>query len=173
VHEGDVAAIERFKEVGRKLLDEHVLFDVLPDDMVDAEARGRYEVTIDPTVEADVATLLPEGRSRFESPFSVRVSASRSADRDELVLHFVNYNREEPADKTVAGAGIQDEKPIATAEFAADFKAPAGSQARRLEFLAPENDGPREVAFQVEGQRVRVSVPSFLVYGMLRVELAR
>src|SRR5436305_8050427 len=29
VHEGDVGAVERFKRLGRRLLDRHVLFDVL------------------------------------------------------------------------------------------------------------------------------------------------
>ena len=32
VHEGDVAAVGRFKQLGKHLLDAHVLFDVLPDD---------------------------------------------------------------------------------------------------------------------------------------------
>ena len=38
VHDGDVAAVEAFKKVGRDLLDKHVLFDVLPDDLA---APGR------------------------------------------------------------------------------------------------------------------------------------
>src|SRR5262245_17574860 len=33
VHEGDVAAVARFKEIGKRLLDAHVLFDVRPDDL--------------------------------------------------------------------------------------------------------------------------------------------
>jgi hypothetical protein len=32
VHDGDVAAVDRFRELGRRLLDGHVLFDILPDD---------------------------------------------------------------------------------------------------------------------------------------------
>src|SRR5688572_21674053 len=35
VHEGDVTAVARFKELGKRLLDTHVLFDVLPDDRVE------------------------------------------------------------------------------------------------------------------------------------------
>jgi hypothetical protein len=88
-----------------------------------------------------------------------------------LVFHFVNYDREEPADKTVAGAGIQDEKPVAAPEFAADFRVPANFQVKRIEFLTPENEQPVDVAFQNNAQRVQLKVPSFLVYGVLRVEL--
>ena len=37
VHGGDVGPVARFREVGNRLLDEHVLFDVLPDDVATAE----------------------------------------------------------------------------------------------------------------------------------------
>ncbi len=33
VHQGDVASVEAFKKTGRDLLDRHVLFDVIPDDL--------------------------------------------------------------------------------------------------------------------------------------------
>src|SRR5262249_7675784 len=45
VHEGDVAAVDAFKRLGRRLLDEHVLFDVLPDDIaVPARLAGYRQV---------------------------------------------------------------------------------------------------------------------------------
>src|SRR5204862_6156945 len=88
VHEGDVAAVARFKELGKRLLDAHVLFDVLPDDLVTASARRRYPAVFDPG-DPRVSTVrvtehLPSGGSRFDAPASVRVSASRPAKGNEL-----------------------------------------------------------------------------------------
>src|SRR5439155_8422706 len=41
VHEGDVSSVSRFKELGKRLLDAHVLVDVLPDDRATASTRAR------------------------------------------------------------------------------------------------------------------------------------
>src|SRR5207244_1586727 len=99
-----------------------------------------------------------------------RVSASRPGSEpdapagNEITLHFVNYNREEPTDKRSRGSGIRDEKPVAAPPCQVDLKLPenakvgravparrgapgetrpptnnAGlSRVRRVEFLTPE-----------------------------------
>ncbi len=92
VHAGDVTAVEDFKRVGKELLDEHVLFDVLPDDLLTPAKRSEYQLVVDPTRKYELA----EKRSRFDAPWTVRVSASKAANSDEINLHFVNYNRTEP-----------------------------------------------------------------------------
>src|SRR2546427_12591925 len=86
VHEGDLVSVSRFKELGKRLLDQHVLFDVVPDDIV--PRRG------DATVVSNVIDRLPSDLSHFDAPATVRVSASRPANGNELTLHFVNYNRQ-------------------------------------------------------------------------------
>jgi hypothetical protein len=136
---------------------------------------------------------LPSDLSRFEAPTTVRVSASRPAQGSEFTLHFVNYNREEPADKRKSGSGIKDEKPITTPVFAVDLKLPANSpspdrtpQASRLarngqgewhvnrvEFTSPEAEQTRELEFKQVGSRLRFRVPEFLVYGVVRVQLSK
>src|SRR4030095_11041757 len=138
VHEGDVAGVVRFKELGKRLLDAHVLFDVLPDDSA-AEMRARYETIIDPSdarlTANNVIDKLQSALSHFDAPATVRVSASRPADGDEITLHFVNYNREEPADKKNRGSGIKDEKPIAAPPSQADLKLDPKLYAAGVEFL--------------------------------------
>ncbi|MEW6156717.1 MAG: hypothetical protein AB1813_04755, partial [Verrucomicrobiota bacterium] len=123
VHAGEVASVGRFKEWGKRLLDAHVLFDVLPDDRLNSETRAGYDLVIHPSDESlDVAKVLGQVErltSRFQAPTTVRVSASRPATGGELTLHFVNYNRAEPADKSQRGSGIKDEKPLAAAPFSA------------------------------------------------------
>jgi hypothetical protein len=202
VHEVDVAAVARFKELGKRLLDSHVLFDVLPDDRATAAARGRYVATIDSLdarmVATDLMERLPSYLSRFEAPATVRVSASRPGSGPEvrvpkeITLHFVNYNREEPADKRSRGTGITDDRPLATPPFQVELQLPAdfhtpGPRPRsarraergrragsvgRVEFLTPETDQARELEFEQMGAHLRFRIPDFLVYGVVRVELS-
>ena len=118
VHNGDVGPVETFRKLGTRLLDEHVLFDVLPDDAVTSATLAKYRHVVS-TDSPDIASAIDNmKRSRFDLPYTVRVSTSRPADSAELTLHFVNYNREEPArrkdGKPGTGRGITDEKPIAT-----------------------------------------------------------
>ena len=186
-----------------------MLFDVLPDDRgkslalshrIGSEAGARpanYLRVIDPSDTQVAATNVLEPRpsdlSRFEAPTTVRVSASRPAQGNEFTLHFVNYNREEPADKRKSGSGIKDEKPITTPVFAVDFKLPANfaspdrtpqvsSLARngqgewhviRVEFISPEAEQTRELEFKQVGSRLRFRLPEFLVYGVVRVQLSK
>ena len=177
VHEGDVAVVGRFKELGKRLLDAHVLFDVLPDDRITREERKRYAAVIDASDASAVADKimdrLPSRRSHFEAPATVRVSASRPADGNGLTLHFVNYNREVPADKKNPGSGIKDEKPIAAPASDADLNLEGKQRARRVEFLTPEVEQALELKFEQAGARVRFHVPEFLVYGVVRVQFSK
>jgi hypothetical protein len=242
VHEGDLAAVSRFKELGQRLLEAHVLFDVLPDDgrpgvstapsgfqpalsnsgagRTDDQRSARptdfplsrqsglpllsdgsetpsaataragrgmneapYKATIDPSdatiTAANLWQRLPDGLSRFAAPATVRVSASHPAQASEITLHFVNYNREEPADKKNRGAGIKDEKPIAAPPFEVDLRLTQAQRVARVEFLAPEVEPARELPFKevaeahAPGARLRFRVPEFLVYGVVRIHLAK
>jgi hypothetical protein len=177
VHEGDLAAVDRFKELGRHLLDAHVLFDVLPDDRAAASERRRYSAVIDPSdvriTVANVVKGLSPDRSRFDAPATVRVSASHPALGNEITLHFVNYNREEPADKKNRGSGIKDEKPVAAPSGQADFKLGRGMRVARVQFLAPEAEQARELEFEQVGTRLRFRVPEYLVYGVARIQSSK
>jgi hypothetical protein len=174
VHEGDVAAVARFKEMGKALLNGHVLFDILADDRATPTVRSRYEVVIDPFEAGVAATNIMEQLtprvSRFEAPATVRVSASRPASGNEITLHFVNYNRQEPTDKTNRGKGIADEKPIAAAGAEAGLQLPQGFKVQGVEFLTPERDEPHNIQFRQIGERLRFRVPDFLVYGVVRIQ---
>ena len=65
-----------------------------------------YTVEYARAVTIDIMKQLSfSGVSRFEAPATVRVSASRPAFGNEITLHLVNYNREEPKEKKSAGRG--------------------------------------------------------------------
>jgi hypothetical protein len=170
VWEGELDAVARFKEIGARLLDAHVLFDILPDDLAGPEARKRYSAVVEVSASAtNVLSSPPVDRSGFEAPAAVRVSASRPAGIDEITVHFVNYNRQEP-DARKQGAGLKDEKPIATPIIPAGLKLPPGFRVARVEFLTPEQNGGRNLEFEQTNGRLQVRVPSFLVYGVLRIQ---
>jgi hypothetical protein len=176
VHRGEVSGVAAFRKLGQALLDAHVLFDVWPDDSLPPERAARYShvVTVATAAEGVVASL-PQRRSRFAAPQTVRVSASRPAGSDnEIDLHFVNYNRIEPlpgADgRPSSGSGIQDEKPIAASGVSAEIRLPAGATLRSLQFLTPESDRARTIEAKVDDGRARFAVPEFLVYAVVRIE---
>lgn len=175
VHQGNLAAVERFKELGKHLLDAHVLFEVAPDDLNLNKRASRSAAMLDPsdsrlTASAAMAKL-PPSLSRFEAPVTVRVSASRPAKGDEIDLHFVNYNREEPAQRRSPGGGIKDEKPVAAPALRAQFRLPGKARVLRMEFVTPENPDAVALDFEQSGGAVRFEAPSFLVYGVVRAHL--
>lgn len=179
IHQGNMAALTTFKDLGRRLLDAHVLFEVLPDDVADDAVRRRFATVINPSINQREAgaliKALPNGLSSFQAAPTVRVAASRAYAGEAIALHFVNYNREEPADRKSAGNGIKDEKPIATKPFEVEFILPADTRIAGVEFLTPEQDRPIPLEFRQAHGRLSFATPSFLVYGVahLFVEVAR
>jgi hypothetical protein len=177
VHQGRISAVESFRKLGQVLLDGHVLFDVWPDDQFPVERAARYSKVISVADSPDrVLAGLPDRRSTFECPYSVRVSGSRpSLLENEIDVHFVNYNRIEPAPgpdgKPTTGAGIDDEKPLSVSGITADFVLPDGVTLRRAQFITPESTEARPLQAKISNGRVRIDVPAFLVYAVVRLEL--
>jgi hypothetical protein len=176
VHEGDTAAVEAFKRVGKDLLDRHVLFDVLPDDLVEQPRKLGPPVSprllIQPTAKDPLAPL-PEDVSTFTAPRTVRVSASRPAKNrfGEITLHFLNYNRQEPAERRSAGRGIVDEKPLAAKGVTANLRLPPGKRAVSVTAMTPESPEPITISHKSVNGRTSFAVPEFLVYSVVRVAL--
>jgi hypothetical protein len=183
VRDGNVAPVEKFKQLGKAMLDRHILFDVLPSDLVKKATADRYDTTrlvelwdqkFPGKSAAEFADFIPiikrkQPISHFVAPQSVRVSASRPAKGNELTLHFVNYNREEPKEPKSAGGGIKDEKPIAVEGIKADVALPKDFTAKQVEFLTPEATDAVPVPFEQANGRLKLTVPKFLVYGVVRV----
>ena len=171
VHRGDLAALEAFRRLGRQLLDYHILFDIQPDDLAPASRHSAYRRVLDPTAGGPA---LPEdlgGLSRFEAPPTVRVSASRPERGNELDVHFVNYNRREPAQRRSPGSGVADDRPIPIGGVRAVLVLPEGFRANRVHGLSPEVPTAQELPFETKGGRVHFTLPEFLVYQLARIDL--
>lgn len=167
VHDGEVEAIEQFRKLGRKLLDEHILFDVLPDDLLSDEHRKRYKVVLG----VKKNQVLPKGLSHFIAPKTVRVSASQPQKGNGITLHFVNYNRTEPLKKRSPGRGIKDEKPTAVEGIKVDFQLPSGTVLESVSFATPESKEAVAIPFELKGNRAKLTLPKFLVYGIVHLTL--
>jgi hypothetical protein len=177
VHEGDTKVVDLFRKIGQALLEEHVLFDVFPDDHFPAEQAARYAHVVSVADSpATVVAHLPARLSRFEAPNSVRVSASRPAGCDgEIDLHLVNYNRTElppgPDGQPNLGAGVADEKPLAVSHVVATMVLPRGATLQSVRFVTPEQTQEQILDARVFDGRVRFNVPEFLVYGVARIQV--
>ncbi|MFT5523367.1 MAG: hypothetical protein ACI9HK_001313 [Pirellulaceae bacterium] len=170
---GDVRPLERFRTAGQRLLNEHVLFDVLPDDAITPEVTARYQQVVgvleEEVLGEDSLPKLDDKRSRIQAPATVRVSLSRHPERDEFALHLVNYNRTEPAKKRSPGGGIKDEKPIAVEGVQVDLMLGDVSAPKSIEFHTPEQTEPQQLVFKVSAGRVQFTVPKFLVYALVKI----
>ena len=165
---GDLEPLEEFKALGKELLDQQVLFDVVPDDLATPELLGKYRAVL-PRDE------LPGGLSVIDAPEHVRVSANVPEAGGEVDLHFVNYNRVElPVGKNgkrPLGRGVADEHPIPIGGVKVDFAVPEGMRVTAVEVLEPEQWAPQKLRFtrDKEKRRVAFDMPVFRVYSVARV----
>ncbi|MBX9789150.1 MAG: hypothetical protein K2Y37_09565 [Pirellulales bacterium] len=177
VHRGDLAALENFRQLGLALLNEHVLFDVVTDDHPQDELSECYQAVVTARDQPDaVRNRLPQLRSRFTAPTTVRVSASRPAGSDrEIDLHFVNYNRVEPPRETDGTLpiehGIENERPVAVSGIKAELLLPSNARVRAVRFVSPESAESQQIESRMENGRLYFELPEFLVYGVARIEL--
>ncbi|MEO1997099.1 MAG: hypothetical protein ABGZ17_17660 [Planctomycetaceae bacterium] len=176
VHTGDITAVQTFREHGQQLLDQHVLFDVVPDDLWTARPTPGPALVLTTKTPLNLEPARSQTLSRFDAPATVRISATRPQHGQALDVHFVNYNRTEPkpgADgRPSPGGGIQDERPLAVDGIQVDIVMPRGFQAGRVEMLTPESPAPRVLAWHdTTEHRIRFRIPEFLVYAVARIHL--
>ena len=112
---------------------------------------------------------LPDTRSRFAAPPTVRVSVSRPANGNSLHLHLVNYNRTEPKEPRSPGAGIHEERPIATPKIAGDVLLPKDVGAVEAKLFTPEIAEPIAIPVTITDGRAKFEIPSVLVYGVIEL----
>jgi len=170
VHQGDLKPRDAFLTLGRKLLDDHVLFDVIPDDIATSEDLARYKHVLRPSAETSFDAATDPQLSRLTAPQTVRVSVSIPAAAQEWTVHLVNYNRVEPKIPNLAPRNTAGEMPIAVEGIEVDLAFPAGKKLAGVEFLSPEDPEPKRLKAQLVDGRLKFTVPVFLVYGVARVK---
>ena len=146
----------------------------MPDDLVTDELSAEYSQLVS-VEKSDTQTIISNsGYSQFELPYTVRVSATRPANGNGLAVHLVNYNREEPPrgrnGKPSGGRGISDEKPIAVPSSKVRIRLPKGQIVSSVKFLTPESAEKTLLDVRLKSQFLQVTLPKFLVYGVLVIE---
>jgi len=97
------------------------------------------------------------------------VRAHRRPAANEIVLHFVSYNRNEKArSKSVAEA----EAPSATNPTGVRLLFPAGTSVDRVEFATPGAETVVPIEFHQQGDLLEFTVPSFFVHGLVTTRSA-
>jgi hypothetical protein len=171
VHQGDVDAVAKFREVGKQLLDEHVLFDVIPDDLITEQSQDSRP-KVDPRQADWREKLKTERLSEITGSSRVRASLTRPANKShDLTLHLVNYNRIEPRQERSAGRGISDEQPLPSLGATVRLRIPADRKATRVEAATPEAPNRIALPFETTNGTVTFKVPEFLVYSLVRINV--
>jgi len=177
VHAGNLEPLNAFRRDGRALLNQHLLFNVIPDDMTEKVEIGKYKSIIE---YKDGGFALPEdlhtSLSHIQAPDTVRVSASQPDHGGEIDLHFVNYNRVElPRNangRPNPGRGAADENSIPVGGIQVDFVLPENTRVTAVQVIEPEQFNPQRIRFRKVENRVQFSMPVFRVYSVARIMLA-
>jgi len=171
-----VPSLRRLSDEQRRVLENYIraggiLLMSQPAGAPEADTKLRFVrlgVDLEPPAGDDPGDLRDKIRgttrgklSVFRAPWTVQVHADHQPGNRRLLVHFVNYNR----DESQAGK----ELPIACEAVGVDLVLPEGTRTRRVRFLTPEVRGPQRLEFQQIGNRLRFSAPRFLVYGFATV----
>ena len=165
--------MQAFRELGTKLLDEHILFDVLPDDISTPRKLAAYRRVFTTDDAAEQLHLSKASFSQFDAPYTVRVSASRPAKGTDVAIHFVNYNREEPSPNNngqpSTGGGITDEKPLPVKTIHTNFILPVGTTVETVEMLTPTSNESLNLPFTQIDNRITFDLSEFSVYCLVLI----
>src|SRR5579885_944511 len=100
--------------------------------------------------------------SGCEAPWTVQMTAWQQPQRRRLIVHLVNYDRDE------AGPGL--ENPRATRPFRVRLRLPQGARLGAVRFATPEQPEPVRLPATLENGQAIFEEPGFLVYGLAVVE---
>jgi hypothetical protein len=107
--------------------------------------------------------------SSFRAPWTLRVSAY--AEPRRLVLHFVNYNRDEVLGSK--GKGPEAEHPVAEEGVEAAVRLSQDVRVKRVRAFSPDEDTVHALEFRHADGVLRFRLPPVLVYTVVEVGLSR
>ena len=117
----------------------------------------------------DLEAMAPGRYSRLNAPWTTEITAYEQANARRVVVHLVNYNRDEKATPAAKGMAAA-ENAVAQENARVSVNLPASARATGVRFLTPEHGDAVEVAFQQKGRRVEFQAPKFLVYAVCAIQ---
>jgi hypothetical protein len=97
-----------------------------------------------------------------EAPWTVIFHAYLQHTPYRLILHAVNYDRDETAETYC---------PVATGEMAIHLRLPHGAQASRVQWITPEEEHAILLEMTQTADRVSFRLPSIQVYGIAVIDM--
>ena len=112
----------------------------------------------------DLEGLLEGTYLETDAPWFVRVRAWTPEGHEALVLHWVNYRQDEEAD-------IETPQPVGPVRVAC--RAPEGYMVQKVEWIYPEKQDTVILPHEADGQQIRFTVPTVIVYGLSVLRLRK
>jgi hypothetical protein len=141
----------------------------------DRQALGAGLIRLLPADREKVVETLrddtPTRLSRLDGSWMVRANAYAQPGR--ILLHLVNYNRDESEDGSPSL-----ERPLAVGDLSADLRLPREASVESVVFLSPDDDpavssgAECTLDFTQSGDRVRFRIPTMLVYALIVVRFS-
>jgi len=104
--------------------------------------------------------------SSIDAPFTIRTSAFSKNNR-RIVIHIVNYNRDEEKGKKLSGPS--DEFPIPEKNIKVKLIVPKSAKTARVMLLSPDNQEKQLLPCIIHKGWMETYIPEILVYGVLDV----
>lgn len=120
-----------------------------------------------PAAESIAEELRQQGASKIEAPWTVRAAAYQQPGR--VVLHLVNYDREEGAPENNR-TGPETERPKPVQNLKVRLPLAAGTPAASVTLIRPDQRKPVSLKFESTREGVTFTVPHVRVYAVIAVE---
>ncbi|MDA1015259.1 MAG: hypothetical protein O3A00_12500 [Planctomycetota bacterium] len=136
----------------------------------DSAIKAAVTIADDPpkvAAAAIVKRLQSTGASEIEAPWTVRGAAYTQPGR--VVLHLVNYDRDETPNKQLTGPEL--ERPKAVDNVSVRLRLPVGKTATTVTLLSPDGVLLRKLEHRHQDGRVLFTVPRVVVYAVVAISL--
>jgi len=118
--------------------------------------------------DAIAARLRRNGSSVIQAPWTVRATACSQPSR--VLLHLVNYDREEDAPENNR-TGPETERPQPVEDIPVRLRLPQGKRAKSVTLHAPEREEPEALDFKSIRGHVSFRVPKVRVYAVIAIAM--
>ncbi len=193
---GQSAPLDEFRTVGQELLNRQVVLDVVADENLSQDRLQNFRAVLVPQAtlltkqqqailrdfkkaggtvldrikSSNVETVFQQvrslGRFQVDAPWTVRVAAYRKGE-SKLMLHLVNYNRDEGTTKEERGKKPINERPLAVKDVTVRITTEKKPKAVML--YRPDSAKPARLAFKATPGKIEFLIPELLVYGVVEL----
>ncbi len=106
--------------------------------------------------------------SAISAPSTIRISGFHNNSK-RIVVHVVNYNRDEEKGKKMSGPS--DECPVVEKNIRVKLKVSETARSARITFFSPDNAKEQSLTYTITNGFLETSIPEVLVYGILDISI--